>query len=48
MCQACFQPDPVSGTVHFCHCGSPQTLAVMRRIEADISRRQMMGAWPPW
>ena len=43
MCQACFHPDPVSGTVRFCQCGSPTTLAVLRRIEADISRRQMMG-----
>ncbi|MDQ1901080.1 amidohydrolase family protein [Paracoccus sp. WLY502] len=43
MCQVCFHPDPVSGAVHFCHCGSPTTLAIMRRIEADISRRQMLG-----
>ncbi|WP_374299547.1 amidohydrolase family protein [Paracoccus sp. (in: a-proteobacteria)] len=43
MCQACFKPDPVSGTLHFCHCGSPATLAIMRRIEADLSRRQMLG-----
>ncbi|MFC3628440.1 amidohydrolase family protein [Paracoccus angustae] len=43
MCQACFQPDPVSGSLRFCHCGSPETLAIMRRIEADISRRQMLG-----
>ena len=43
MCLACYEPDPQTGRIHFCHCGSPQTLAIMRRIEADISRRQMMG-----
>lgn len=43
MCQACFHPDPVTGKIHFCHCGSPETLTIMRRIEADISRRQMIG-----
>lgn len=29
--------------MHFCHCGSPDTLTAMRRIDADISRRQMLG-----
>lgn len=41
MCRVCFETAP--GKLHFCHCGSPDTLAAMRRIEADISRRQMIG-----
>lgn len=43
MCRVCFEPSANNGQLHFCHCGSPDTLAAMRRIEADISRRQMMG-----
>lgn len=43
MCQACFQINPETGLMQFCQCASPATLAAMRRIEADISRRQMMG-----
>ena len=43
MCQICFEASPTSEPQHFCHCGSPVTLAAMRRIEADISRRQMLG-----
>ncbi|MFT4150598.1 MAG: amidohydrolase family protein [Paracoccaceae bacterium] len=43
MCQACFQPAPATGQLHSCLCGAPETLAAMRRIEADISRRQMLG-----
>ncbi|WP_226934282.1 metal-dependent hydrolase family protein [Pseudogemmobacter faecipullorum] len=43
MCTACFETLPGSGLMHFCHCGSPATLTAMRRIEADISRRQMLG-----
>ncbi|WP_246032933.1 metal-dependent hydrolase family protein [Falsirhodobacter xinxiangensis] len=41
MCRVCFETAP--GKLQFCHCGSPDTLAAMRRIEADISRRQMIG-----
>lgn len=43
MCRACFETVASTGLMHFCHCGSPDTLAAMRRIEADISRRQMLG-----
>lgn len=43
MCTACFQTAASTGLLHFCHCGSPATLAAMRRIEADLSRRQMLG-----
>ncbi|VDC24841.1 metal-dependent hydrolase family protein [Pseudogemmobacter humi] len=43
MCQICFEAVAGSGLMHFCHCGSPDTLAAMRRIEADLSRRQMLG-----
>lgn len=43
MCQSCFEAVPETGIVRFCQCGSPETLAAMRRMEADISRRQMIG-----
>ena len=43
MCRACFETVARTGLMHFCRCGSPDTLAAMRRIEADISRRQMLG-----
>ncbi|RQP04307.1 MAG: amidohydrolase family protein [Paracoccus sp. BP8] len=43
MCQTCFQSFAQSGRLRFCRCGAPETLAAMRRIEADISRRQMLG-----
>ncbi len=49
MCTHCPPPDPsgfpAPDHVHHsgCLCGSEETLAVMRRIEADISRRQMVG-----
>lgn len=43
MCQSCFQSIVQPGRASFCQCGAPGTLAAMRRIEADISRRQMLG-----
>ena len=43
MCRACFDAVTSTGLMHFCHCSSPDTLTAMRRIEADISRRQMLG-----
>ncbi|MBA4500843.1 metal-dependent hydrolase family protein [Marinobacterium marinum] len=43
MCQVCFATTPASEEGHFCHCSTPETLAGMRRIEADLSRRQMLG-----
>lgn len=43
MCQTCLETVASTGTVRFCQCGSPQTLAAMARIEADISRRQIIG-----
>lgn len=43
MCQTCFETHALTGKLHYCHCGTPETLAAMRRIEADISRRQMLG-----
>src|SRR5690606_32176449 len=43
MCQACFEAATSGAHLHFCQCDSPATLAAMRRIEADISRRQMLG-----
>lgn len=43
MCSICESVMPRPAQAHFCLCGSPQTFAAMRRIEADISRRQMLG-----
>ncbi|RJL20565.1 metal-dependent hydrolase family protein [Paracoccus siganidrum] len=43
MCRACFETDAEPARLHFCHCGTPETQAAMRRIEADISRRQLVG-----
>lgn len=43
MCQSCLETSAMTGRLHFCHCGTPRTLAAMRRIEADISRRRMLG-----
>ena len=44
MCLTCaaIRCDHVS-SIEVCHCGSPKTQAAMRRLEADISRRQMLG-----
>ncbi|MFN3614557.1 MAG: amidohydrolase family protein, partial [Rubrimonas sp.] len=43
MCQVCI--DPVSGAqgIDFCHCGAPRTQAAVRRIEADLDRRRLIG-----
>jgi imidazolonepropionase-like amidohydrolase len=42
MCQACPSPGlPATGS-NFCLCGAPETQAALRRIEAEISRRQML------
>ena len=43
MCQVCYSTLPSIGTVRYCRCGAPETQAAMRRIEADLSRRQMIG-----
>lgn len=43
MCQACVEAVAHFGGAHFCHCGTPETFAAMRRIEVDLSRRQMLG-----
>lgn len=44
MCQACARiVYNGMASIEACHCGSPKTLAAMRRLEADISRRQMLG-----
>ncbi len=44
MCQACARIIYNGmASIEACHCGSPRTLAAMRRLEADISRRQMLG-----
>lgn len=43
MCQSCFEGFALTGRIDCCQCGTPETLAAMRRIEADLSRRQMLG-----
>lgn len=43
MCRICFESHAQTGLLHFCRCSAPETLAAMRRIEADISRRQILG-----
>lgn len=43
MCNICLQTAAASHPHMSCQCGAPETLMAMRRIEADISRRQMAG-----
>ncbi|MBP1806205.1 metal-dependent hydrolase family protein [Rubellimicrobium aerolatum] len=43
MCSACERAHPFPQHDHSCLCGSPETFAAMRRIEADITRRRMLG-----
>ena len=43
MCQVCEDASPHAAHAHFCVCGAPQTLAAMRRIQADLDRRRMLG-----
>lgn len=44
MCLACAEASvPEFAGVTPCHCGAPYTVAAFRRIEADISRRQLIG-----
>jgi len=44
MCTACWEPALARAAgLDPCHCGAPYTQAAFRRIEADISRRQMLG-----
>lgn len=44
MCLSCLQAYPVSGAaLDHCLCGAPRTQAAMRRIEADLSRREVLG-----
>lgn len=44
MCMACYEAVKLGvEPIDSCLCGAPQTQAAMARIEADISRRQMIG-----
>ena len=44
MCTACWDPALARAAgLDPCHCGAPYTQSAFRRIEADISRRQMLG-----
>jgi imidazolonepropionase-like amidohydrolase len=44
MCLACYSEDsPALARIDICHCGAPATQAAFRRLEADITRRQMLG-----
>ena len=40
-CEALAMTD--HGHLNICHCAAPETQAAFRRIEADISRRQLIG-----
>lgn len=44
MCMTCVEAaEKGLALIDPCHCGAPETQAAMRRIEADITRRQLMG-----
>jgi imidazolonepropionase-like amidohydrolase len=44
MCMTCCQAiERGLATINPCLCGAPETQAAMRRLEADISRRQFLG-----
>lgn len=44
MCLACYSAEhPALAAIDICHCGAPETQAAFRRLEADITRRQVLG-----
>ena len=43
MCLACTPLARDRTSLDICHCGAPHTRAAMARLEADISRRRMLG-----
>ncbi|QLH14966.1 amidohydrolase family protein [Paracoccus pantotrophus] len=43
MCLSCMPLGRGTASIDICHCGSPKTQAAISRLEADISRRQMLG-----
>ncbi len=43
MCLACAEAAANGAAIDMCLCGAPQTQAAFARIEADLSRRQMLG-----
>jgi hypothetical protein len=44
MCMSCYSPSLAGGVgIKPCLCGAPETQAAMRRLEADLNRRQMLG-----
>jgi len=45
MCVSCCAAArfPAEDTAHRCLCGAPETLVAMRRIEAHLTRREMLG-----
>jgi len=44
MCMTCYEAAALGvEPINPCLCGAPETQAAMERIEADISRRQMLG-----
>ncbi|WP_296376605.1 amidohydrolase family protein [Yoonia sp.] len=44
MCVVCADPETaIAAGIDMCLCGAPETMAAYARIEADISRRQMIG-----
>lgn len=43
MCEVCLDHDVEPEKIHFCHCGSPDTLALLHRLEAHLTRRQLIA-----
>jgi imidazolonepropionase-like amidohydrolase len=43
MCLSCCPEQALAAGPSPCHCGTPETQAAFRRLEADLSRRQMLG-----
>lgn len=43
MCQICDATQAALATIDPCYCGTPETQMAMRRIEADLNRRAMIG-----
>ncbi|MEE4119595.1 MAG: amidohydrolase family protein [Paracoccaceae bacterium] len=43
MCHSCAEAAAAGASIDMCLCGAPQTQAAFARVEADLSRRQMLG-----
>ncbi|RDC74817.1 amidohydrolase family protein [Rhodovulum sp. 12E13] len=43
MCHSCAEAAAAGAAIDMCLCGAPQTQAAFARMEADLTRRQMLG-----